>query len=141
MLKRICILLLCVCLICSFFGCTKEEEMTDEEREVFNSRAEALLKNFTGLESDHRIKFLNDKLTVKDEYCYINGSIKNIDFDKIQYVKIVAKFFNRKGEVIDSAYTSISDTLDTDEQKKFEIIYRGTQNDFDDYKLYATDVD
>ncbi len=140
MLKKIISTILILFLSLSFVCCDKEEEMTEEEKEAENSRAVEIIANFTP-DSHAGIKFIDHELSVKGEYCYINGSIQNIDFDKIRSVKIVAKFLNGKGEVVDSASTTISTTLNTDEQKKFEIVYKGSKDDFAEYKLYAEDVE
>ncbi len=141
MLKRIGVLLLCVAVCLGLYGCGEKKEVTlsPDEQESYNERATALLLNYEGTDTDARIKFLTHDVTTKGEYSYINGSLQNIGFDSVTHIKVTAKFFDNKGNVIDSDYTIITNTIKIDEQKKFEIIYKGT--DFAEYKLYATDVE
>lgn len=56
-------------------------------------------------------------------YDYVRGSIKNNSDHTVCYWKVTTDFYNKKGEVIDSAFTNSGENLRPGASKRFEIMH------------------
>lgn len=71
----------------------------------------------------------NWTLSTERNYIYINGSVKNQSTDKtINYFKIVAKFYDSYGNVIDSDWTNDSEAIFPGETRSFKIMHKSNAN-------------
>lgn len=55
-------------------------------------------------------------------YDYVRGSLKNNSDRTVTYWKVSAEFFDKKGDVIDTAFTNSMETLRPGASKRFEIM-------------------
>lgn len=76
---------------------------------------------------------------VSGNYMYIEGTVKNTSDKTISYYEINAKFYDSKGNVIDTDYTNSGKDLAPGESRKFEIMHKNDYN-ITDVKLSVGDV-
>jgi len=58
------------------------------------------------------------------DYSYIKGRVKNIGLKTVYYFKITARYMDKEGNVIDSAYTNSGEELLPGMSKAFEIMHK-----------------
>lgn len=64
------------------------------------------------------------KFETERSYSYVRGSVKNTGTTPIKYFKVVAKYKDSNGNVLDSDYTNSNETILPGEQKQFEIMHK-----------------
>ena len=120
---------------------SEQKKMKDTKQAIEDYKHEKALQEYmsTPKTSDLRI---NSGWTskVKGNYIYINGSVTNISSNKtISYFEVEAKFYDAKGNVIDSDWTNDGDELEPNETRQFEIMHKYNRN-IDEVKLSIGDV-
>ena len=123
-------LVLCMVVIMSLIGCSNGiDRVTDEELESYISKlqqsdnvSEIAIKE-SQTETQLEIQG-TPQYTIEGDYIHINGSVKNTGDTPITYFKIVCKFMDEEGQVLDSAYTNSILTVEPNEMQKFEIIHK-----------------
>lgn len=76
---------------------------------------------------------------IKDDYMYIRGSVKNNSPRTVGYWKATVNFYDKKGNIIDSAFTNALETLRPNAQKRFEIMHPFLSN-LADLKISVEEV-
>lgn len=64
------------------------------------------------------------KYTIKGDYIYINGSVKNVGNKDVNYFEIGAEFIDSNNNIIDTDWTNNSGKLKPNSSKKFEIMHK-----------------
>lgn len=77
----------------------------------------------------NKLTVLNNKWTI-DNYGYsrITFSLKNDGTETTKYVKVTARFFDKKDSIIDSAYTNTLEKIPPGGAKIFEIMHKTPPN-------------
>ena len=133
-----------VCLVASIgIGITVSEQrkMKETRQEIEDYKYEKAVREYKATPTTSDIKVNSDWTQKKSgDYIYINGSVTNTSSSKtISYFEVEAKFYDSKGNVIDSDWTNDGDDLEPGESRKFEIMHKYDSNT-KDIRLSIKDV-
>ena len=108
---------------------------------IENYKYEKVVQEYKSTPTTSDIRINEDWETEKDgNYIYISGSVTNESSSKtISYFEVEAKFYDSKGNVIDSDWTNDGDDLEPNETRRFEIMHK-YDSSYDGVRLFIKDV-
>ena len=103
----------------------EQKSIKDTRKEIEDYKYQKAMDEYLSTPTISDIKINSDWIQEKSgNYIYITGSVTNLSQSKeIRYFKIEAKFYDSKGNVVDSDWTNGTD-LEVGESRKFKIIYK-----------------
>ena len=120
---------------------SEQKKMQDTKQAIEDYKYEKAVQEYKSKPTTSDIRINKDWKTEKDgKYIYIRGSVTNVSSSKtINYFEVEAKFYDSKGNVIDSDWTNDGDELEPYETRRFEIMHR-CDSSYDDIRLFIKDV-
>ncbi len=120
---------------------SEQKKMQDTKQAIEDYKYEKAVQEYKSTPTTSDIKINSDWETERDgNYIYIRGSVTNVSSSKtISYFEVEAKFYDSKGNVIDSDWTNDGDELEPNETRKFEIMHK-YDSSYDDIRLFIKDV-
>ena len=120
---------------------SEQKKMNDTKQAIEDYKYEKAVQEYKSTPTTLDLKVNSDWTQKKTgNYIYINGSVTNTSSSKtISYFEVEAKFYDSKGNVIDSDWTNDGDDLEPGESRKFEIIHK-YDSSVNDIRLSIKDV-
>lgn len=119
----------------------EQKKIHDTKQAIEDYKYQKMVKEYKSTPTLSDIVINDDWAVEKDgSYLYIRGSVTNISSSKIiSYFEVEAKFFDSKGNVIDSDWTNDGRDLEPGETRQFEIMHKNSGKIYD-IKLSIKDV-
>ena len=120
---------------------SEQKKMNDIKQAKEDYKYEKKVQEYKSTPTTSDLKVNSDWTQKKSgNYIYINGSVTNTSSSKtISYFEVEAKFYDSKGNVIDSDWTNDGADLEPGESRKFEIMHKYDSN-VNDIRLSIKDV-
>jgi len=105
---------------------SEQKKMSDAKQAIEDYKYEKAVQEYKSSPTTSDLRVNSDWTQKKSgNYIYINGSVTNTSSSKIiNYFEVEAKFYDSKGNVIDSDWTNDGDKLEPGESRKFEIMHK-----------------
>lgn len=78
----------------------------------------------------------DDSYSIKGDYAYVTGKVKNISNSEILYFEVVVDLLDDNGNIIHSEYTNDGLTLKPNATREFKIMFKNNE----DYKKYKLSI-
>lgn len=120
---------------------SEQKKMSDTKQAIEDYKYEKAVQEYKSTPTTSDLRVNSDWTQKKSgNYIYINGSVTNTSSSKtISYFEVEAKFYDSKGNVIDSDWTNDGDELEPGESRNFEIMHK-YDSSVDDIRLSVKDV-
>lgn len=120
---------------------SEQKKVQDTKQAIENYKYEKAVQEYKSTPTTSDIRINENWETEKDgNYIYISGSVTNESSSKtISYFEVEAKFYDSKGNVIDSDWTNDGDDLEPNETRRFEIMHK-YDSSYDGVRLFIKDV-
>lgn len=105
---------------------SEQKKMQDTKQAIEDYKYEKIVQEYKSTPTTSDIRVNSDwNWKIDGNYIYICGSVTNTSSSKtISYFEVEAKFYDNKGNVIDSDWTNDSEDLEPNETRQFEIMHR-----------------
>ena len=105
---------------------SEQKKMSDAKQAIEDYKYEKAVQEYKSSPTTSDLRVNSDWTQKKSgNYIYINGSVTNTSSSKIiNYFEVEAKFYDSKGNVIDSDWTNDGEKLEPGESRKFEIMHK-----------------